>query len=175
MCGLAVCEVLARHGIGAGLKWPNDLLVDGRKLGGILVEVHPKRDDETIVVIGIGINVRRDGARDAFLGERADALAATDLKSAGAREPLDRNELVAELADALVGRLARFATHGFAPFQEEWNALDAYRDRVVALASHGDASAHGVARGVDAQGRLCLDTDAGPRRVVAGEFSLRGA
>jgi BirA family biotin operon repressor/biotin-[acetyl-CoA-carboxylase] ligase len=173
MCGIAVCDVLGRYGIETSLKWPNDLLIAGKKLGGILVEVHPSGERQTFAIIGIGMNIGRDAARDAFLGERGEALASTDLESAGAKQPIDRNQLVAELADALMQRLARFATSGFAPFQAQWNGLDAYRDRAVSIVDQGRSAAPAIARGVDALGRLCLDTDEGPRQLVAGDFSLR--
>ncbi len=175
VCGVAVCVVLQRLGLAPALKWPNDLLVGGQKLGGILVEVHPVSELSSFAVIGIGVNVRPDAMRDALVRERVGALATTDLESAGARVPIDRNELIAEIADALAERLGRFARHGFAPFRDDWNQLDAYRDCEVTLLDRDDVGERGRARGVDDQGRLRLETADGARSIVAGDLSLRAA
>lgn len=161
------------------LKWPNDVLLEGDKLVGILVETAWSTADATAVVIGIGTNVRG-----------ADTLAAKiDALNAGADAPavpgttptaLSRvwpganltDTLAAEL-NALESALARFGEAGFAPFQARWNACHAYAGREVTLYEQGNALLRGVAVGVDERGQLLVDTAHGRETVTTGDVSLR--
>ncbi len=158
VCGLAVRDAARAFGVEARLKWPNDVLVDGRKLGGILVETHAA-GAATIVVVGVGINVATV-AREPTAG-----LAATDLASSGATSR-DRRALVAAIAAALERRLSVFADDGFAAFVDEWNAVDAFADAAVVVTAVGDPAdaRYGLARGVDAGGALLLDGAGGVGR-----------
>jgi len=179
VCGLAVQETLARHGIVATLKWPNDVLVAGRKLAGILVEVHAAQAGATDVVIGIGLNVALPA--DLPAGLPPGALAPIDMagaqRLAAVRRPLpiDRTTVLADLACALHQGLERFTQLGFAPFVDAWNAVHAWRDQPVELSDGDTLRWRGIARGIDDGGRLCIDTPDGPRTVVSGEVSLRRA
>lgn len=167
VCGLAACDALDGHGVDARLKWPNDLLVDGRKLAGILVEAVPMASG-TALVVGIGVNVEPD---DVLIERVVGALPATDLRTAGGRS-LVRNRLAAGLALALQRRLTAFEAGGFATFDSEWNRRDAFRDKAVSLLDAGKRVA-GVERGVDDLGALLVDTASGRRRFVSGDVSLR--
>jgi len=182
VCGLALCAAVRQHGVEAQLKWPNDVLVQGRKLAGILVEVHMMDARTVIPVIGIGLNVAGDAQLQAHL--TPGALPATSLASVLAQqgspqpEPLNRNALLADLAIRLDQHLQEFMVSGFAPFATRWNKAHAFRDQEVRLSEpHDSASAQlptfGVARDVDGQGRLQIDTPSGPRHIVSGEVSLR--
>ena len=174
VCGLAVRDALGRHGLRVDLKWPNDVLFDGQKLAGILVEAHALAD-ATIVIVGVGVNVLPRDPDTAGNGVRA--LAAIDLHSAGC--PLeDRNLLAADLAVALGARLARFAESGFAAFASEWNEVDAFRNQPVSLGMSGPGtktndSVVGIERGVDASGRLSIEIDGQHRQFIAGDLTLR--
>lgn len=168
VCGLAACDAIALHDVDARLKWPNDLLVDGRKLAGILVEALPF-GAETVLIVGVGINIGPGSGA----GEHASgALSATDLRTAGGTA-LGRNRLAAELGLALQRRLAAFAEEGFAAFADPWNRRDAFRDRPVVLLDDAVERLSGVARGVDGGGALLIDTADGRRRIVSGDVSLR--
>jgi BirA family biotin operon repressor/biotin-[acetyl-CoA-carboxylase] ligase len=165
-CGLAACDAIAVHGVEARLKWPNDLLVDGRKLAGILVEVVPVAQG-TVLIVGVGVNV---GPGD---GPLSKGLTAIDLKTAGG-SALDRNRLAAGLGRALEARLAAFESSGFASCVDEWNGRDAFRDQAVTLQAGSDPCITGIERGVDVGGALLVDTpDQGRRRIVSGDLSLR--
>lgn len=173
VCGLAACTALAPH-LGAherrlGLKWPNDVLIDGRKLAGILIEVHARAPEDTLAVIGIGLNVTAPPAT-ATIGA---GLPPADLAALGVA--VDRTLLLADLASALDDHLRQFSTHGFAPFVAAWNARHAWQNRAVTVHEGGTARQTGTARGVDAQGHLLLDTPTGPSRLIGGEVSLRRA
>lgn len=167
VCGLAVQRVVADEGVTARLKWPNDVLVDGRKLAGILVEAQASGAG-TMLVIGVGINVGPAAA---------GGTQPLDLRRACLQEEesgtIDRNRLIARLARALEAHLAAFDLDGFSAFAARWNAEDAFRDQRVTLHSAPMPSIVGIARGVDDSGALLLDVDGECRRVIAGDVSLR--
>ncbi len=160
------------------LKWPNDVLLEGDKLAGILIETAWSTDNASAVVIGIGTNVK--GADE--LAAKVDALNAGTPPQARGTMPtaLQRalpnanltDTLAAEL-NALEPALQRFGAEGFAPFQARWNAVHAYAGREVVLLEQGEEQMRGVAAGVDEQGQLLLDTASGRQTVATGDVSLR--
>jgi len=166
--GVAVARALDSVGVaGVQLKWPNDLLHAGRKLGGILIEVHSDGPDSTAAVIGIGLNVRLHlGLRDAI------AQAVTDIASISNEVPR-RNRLLAATLIELARVLDQFASHGFAPLRQEWEARHAHQGKAVTLASGNGHTVRGRAAGVAEDGALLLETAVGVERFVSGELSLR--
>ena len=152
-----------------GLKWPNDLLFERRKLGGILIELRAESGGPTYVVIGIGVNV----ALGVPLLERiaATGTRATDLAAAGV-DPARRNVVVAALIQAIVTGLEEFERAGLRPFIEEWRRADILRGEAVTVHS-GETDIRGIARGIDASGALLVETPAGLRKFVSGEVSVR--
>lgn len=167
--GAATAGVL--HAMGfeqVGLKWPNDLLADGRKLGGILVELRGDAAGPLQVVVGLGLNV----AMPAPAGTAIDQPWC-DLASLSPTPP-GRNELSVALLDALVPLLATYENEGLAPWQTAWSRLDLLAGRAVRL-EEGGRSIDGIALGINAEGALRLRTAHGERRCHAGETSLRAA
>jgi BirA family biotin operon repressor/biotin-[acetyl-CoA-carboxylase] ligase len=166
--GVAVARALASEGIeGVQLKWPNDLLHAGRKLGGILVELQGDAAGPSATVIGVGINLRlRAGLRDAI------AQPATDLASIAKQLP-PRNRLLASILIELAQVLEQFAEQGFAPLRQEWVSRHAHQGRLVTLSSGEGKSMAGRAAGVAEDGALLLQTARGLERCVSGELSLR--
>lgn len=161
--GCTVADVLDPAGERVRLKWPNDLFLDGAKLGGILIEAVPLTAERRGVVIGIGLNLQplpADADRSAFASGHA-ALQTLD-PAATAAATLDR------LAPALRGLLADFETLGFGPWQLAFSRRDLAAGRPVRV---GDQA--GIARGVSTRGELLLDTAAGLAVISAGELSLR--
>jgi BirA family biotin operon repressor/biotin-[acetyl-CoA-carboxylase] ligase len=169
---VGVCALRALSRLGADrtrLKWPNDLLVEDRKLGGILIELRAESAGPACVVIGIGLNVALGSE---FLQRIAEAgTAATDLASAGLVAP-SRNALAAALVSECVPGLMQFEREGLKPFLEEWRAADALRGRAVNV-SAPDGTARGVARGIDLHGALVLETPQGLRRFISGDVTVR--
>ncbi len=165
--GLAVVQVLEAEGLaGAGLKWPNDILWRGRKLGGILLELQGQADGPVAVVIGLGLNIRFPAAiRDGLDQPGAD------LSQALGRIP-SRNDLAVGMLRRLAEVLAQFGRHGFAGFHEQWSAYDLLRDRQVRLSSPAGEYA-GTARGVDDTGALIIAVDGRRRRFLSGDVSVR--
>lgn len=168
--GVSALRALARCGIhGLGLKWPNDLLADGRKLGGILIELKSESGGPALVVVGIGLNVAL--SRQVSDSVAASGTEATDLWSLGARG-LDRSTLVAALLAAGVDAVLQFSREGLAPFLDEFREADALRGREVVVSGVRE-NMHGTALGVDPDGALLLATAAGSRRFLSGEVSVR--
>ncbi|HEY6131516.1 MAG TPA: bifunctional biotin--[acetyl-CoA-carboxylase] ligase/biotin operon repressor BirA [Halioglobus sp.] len=151
------------------LKWPNDVLYDGNKLGGILLEMNGDAAGPCRVVIGVGLNV-------AMPGLAADTIDQpwTDLKTITANRHPGRNQLLAALLNELLPLAADFEQQGFTRWRDDWKALDAFADAPVVLDT-GSAQWGGIARGVDARGALLLETTNGVQSVYGGEISLRVA
>jgi BirA family biotin operon repressor/biotin-[acetyl-CoA-carboxylase] ligase len=160
------------------LKWPNDVLLEGDKLAGILIETAWSTDYASAVVIGIGTNVKgadelaaKVGALNADAPPQARGTVPTALQRALPNANLT-DTLAAEL-NALEPVLRRFGAEGFAPFQARWNAVHAYAGREVVLLEQGEELARGVAAGVDERGQLLLDTATGRQTISTGDVSLR--
>lgn len=161
--GCTVADVLDPSGERIRLKWPNDLFLDGAKLGGILIETVPLSHERRGVVIGIGLNLQPlppGTDRSAFASGHA-ALQALD-PTATASATLDR------LAPALRAVLADFETLGFAPWQAAFSRRDLAAGQRVRVGEQA-----GISRGVSVRGELLLETASGIAPVSGGELSLR--
>ncbi|GJI87702.1 biotin--[acetyl-CoA-carboxylase] ligase [Duganella hordei] len=164
--GVALAETIASLGVPVQIKWPNDLLRDGKKLAGILVETQPSRHDSGIwAVIGVGINLVMPDELEAAIGR--------EVAAAPWLAKMDRNQLMAALLSRLAAVLDEFDDTGFAPFAERWNQLHAWQGREVVILDNGKVLQQGRAAGVDAIGRLMLDTEQGRAEVLSGDVSLR--
>jgi len=163
--GVALAETLGTLGQQVQLKWPNDLLKDGDKLAGILVETQSAPGGGVWCVIGIGLNLLMPDEMEAQLGRSAAGVPWL------AR--MERDELMAALLDGLAGALREFTAHGFAAFSARWNLRHAWQGQTVVLLDNGAVLHEGRAAGVDDSGRLLLDTDAGRIPILAGDVSLR--
>jgi BirA family biotin operon repressor/biotin-[acetyl-CoA-carboxylase] ligase len=163
--GVALAETVAALGVPVQLKWPNDLMKDGAKLAGILVETGTAPDGAIWAVIGCGMNLVMPDEMEAAIGRA--------VSSAPWLARMDRNELVAQLLSRLAAVLAEFDDTGFAPFCERWNALQAWRGAAVNIVDNDAIVLQGRTAGVDDVGRLLLDTPAGRVTVLSGDVSLR--
>jgi len=164
---VAALEALDLSGV--RLKWPNDLMFGGRKLGGILAESAGELRGPSAIVVGIGINVRLSQAVRAPLGRPVSELAEirADLPT--------RSVLLGELLVQLAAAFETFEQRGFAAFRADWMRLHAQQDERIRVALPGGAAAEGVAIGVDADGALLLRTDAGIERLHSGEVGIGAA
>ncbi|NLR76326.1 biotin--[acetyl-CoA-carboxylase] ligase [Leeia aquatica] len=168
--GVAVVRVLHRLGLQAAqLKWPNDILVDGHKLAGILIETQGDALGPIQAVVGIGLNVRLPDNLQQQIDQRT-----TDLAAHLPHLP-SRNALLALLLDELQAVSAQFVDAGFAAFREEWQHYHVWQGQPVQVCYHDDHCLAGVAMGVDAAGALLLHDGVTVRPVAAGEVSLRAA
>lgn len=164
--GLAVVRALESQGVvGAGLKWPNDVLVSGKKVAGILLELAGDLADVCHVIIGVGINVNMCRAIEAIDQDW------TSVSNQVGRN-VDRNILLGLLQQHLDIYLAKFSASGFVGLRAEWDACHLWRGRTVTLTS-GDRVVTGLALGVNQVGALCLQVGAEVREFSGGELSLR--
>ena len=164
---IAVLRALRGCGVAdAGLKWPNDIFYQGRKLAGILLDVSGESTGPFRVVVGIGVNCRlpASAARD------IDQPWA-DLSQTGVR--VDRNRLAALILEALVQTLDTFTREGLAAFTAEWERFDLIAGRTVELQHDNEIRIAGIARGIDSRGALLIDQDGDTRSFHAGEVSVR--
>ena len=166
--GVAVARALRHAGVSpVQLKWPNDILFEGAKLGGVLLEMTGDAAGACQVVLGVGLNVSMPRSS-------ADEIdqAWTDLDTIAPGQHPGRNALLAGLLNELLPLVSGFEQGGFAPWHEEWQSLDAYAGQVVVLETGGQQLA-GTARGVNERGALQLETTSGTQSVYGGEISLR--
>ena len=163
--GVAVARTLAAAGVqGVALKWPNDVLAQGRKLCGILIEL-PSAAAAPRVVIGIGVNI---GARDAVARQVEQPVADVLDHAPGA----SRNALAGTLINAVFEACRRFEAQGFAPIKPAYDALHSFHGRAARIVT-GTEEFAGTVVGVDLDGALRLRGANGERAFSAGEVSLR--
>jgi BirA family biotin operon repressor/biotin-[acetyl-CoA-carboxylase] ligase len=165
--GVAIAEAFSPWVPGIGLKWPNDLQCDGRKVAGVLIETRPVGDFERVVV-GVGLNL-------GLPPSLADAL---DQPAAGLLDGLtpapDRQEVAQRLVDALLAGLQRFFRDGFADTASRWRRFDVLAGREVVVTEQGAVVLRGQADGVDDGGALRVRTGDGVVvPVAAGDVSVR--
>jgi len=162
---VAALEELGCRGI--HLKWPNDLLHAGGKLGGILVEVRGDPQGPSTAVIGVGLNVKLAPEVRATIDQPV-----SDIQSLLAT-PADRTAILAAILAQLHAMLERYEADGFAPFRNGWQERDAHRGRSVSIRIGEREIARGTAQGIAEDGALILATADGPRSFYSGEVSLR--
>lgn len=168
--GVAVARALARAGArGISLKWPNDIWLNDRKMGGVLIELRAEAGGPAHVVIGIGLNVALSAASRREIEETQVRVAAV---ADACPEPPSRNWVAGTLLDELLSMLAQFEREGFAPFRQAWMALDALGGRPAQVIV-GEQAVSGIASGVDSDGALLLESGGKLRKFVSGEVSLR--
>lgn len=164
--GVAVAEAIGSLGVeGVQLKWPNDVLHNGRKLGGILLEMSGDVSGECKLVLGIGLNVKMPDA-----GSRDIDQAWVDLTQLGMKA--SRNQLAAAILDRLMPMLASYDKGGFLNYKDRWQSLDAFFGKEVYVSS-AQQRTEGVANGVADSGALRLLVDGSVQEFSGGEVSLR--
>jgi len=164
--GLAVVDALEQLGVpNLSLKWPNDVLLDGSKLGGILIEMNTMRATGVELVVGIGLNVTLSPQLRANLEHQV-----ADLTGVG---PVPgRNVIAARIVSSVLEFLGHFENRGFAPFVEPFDARHYFhRQEVVVL--QGETRTLGRVTGVSTEGGLMVETSGGMQEFHGGEVSLR--
>ena len=176
--GIAVAAVLRESGVSdVRIKWPNDIVVDGAKLGGLLATMQACPEPSatvpcTAVVSGIGLNVVHD-ERVAALGIGGTSLEALGVRLE-ARDKSGRDALLGRIAARVFVEHARFLATGWASFADEWAALDWLAGRDVdVLGTTGTERARAI--GVNADGALRVRVGVVERLLYGGEVSVRPA
>lgn len=155
----------------ARIKWPNDIVVNGRKVCGILTEMNMEAGHIGGVVVGVGINVNQ-GDRDLFPEEIRDTATSMKLECG---QTIDRSELIAMIMERFETEYERFLSAGDLGFLKERyeQQLISLGKEVRVLDPQGEYT--GISRGIDVRGELLVETpDSELRRVYAGEVSVRG-
>ena len=160
--GVAVADALAAFDVEAGLKWPNDVLVDDGKLAGILAEVAAP---SPVIVVGLGLNVT-------LSADQAPDPVATSLLMLGS-PATDRNALARRILRELALRIDAWRTAGGADpsLLADYQRYSVTLNARVRASMPGDREVVGVARSVDETGRLCVDTGAETHAISAGDIT----
>ncbi len=166
--GVAVARALSEIGLtDHRLKWPNDLIWQGKKLAGILIEATGEVSGPVSVVIGVGVNVNMSMSAARDIDQPWVNL------SEAVNRKVSRNTLSALMIANIFNTLLQFETQGFDGFREEWHAIDLLKNKSVVLRV-GEENVNGYALGVDHQGALLVRFDSGEvKRYFSGEVSVR--
>ncbi len=161
--GVAAARAASKTGAhDLSLKWPNDILYQGRKVGGVLVDILSNDD----LLVGIGLNVRMPASNGQAIHQDW-----TDLGSILGSTP-SRNQIAADLLNELAAATWAYLRRGLAAVRDAWDALDCCRGRRVRV-RHGNQWHMGTARGLDATGAMLVETEEGLLTCQSGEVSLR--
>jgi BirA family transcriptional regulator, biotin operon repressor / biotin---[acetyl-CoA-carboxylase] ligase len=165
--GVALIRALNSLGVNdAQLKWPNDVLVDGKKLAGILIELQGDLEGPSAAVIGVGFNLNLPKNVLASIDQPAIDLATV--------KKIDQNILLGTLLKHLADVLSGFEAHGFIGLRDEWLRYHAYQNKPVRMLLPNGTAVQGTVKGVADDGILLVETALGLQRFSAGEISLRG-
>ena len=169
--GIGVIDALRRLDIsGIRLKWPNDIIAHGGKLGGILTEACQGARKNLTVVTGIGLNVDLPDAMQ-VLEKPTLTNKIVDLKDC-TNDPPSREKLSVAVIESLFDCMVRFESDGFASFHDDWKKVDWLFGRQI-IVDQTDGRCAGIADGVDDDGALIVRTDQDRRRVINGSITLR--
>lgn len=152
------------------LKWPNDLVAQDRKLGGILVETSTQGGTESRVVAGLGVNIHVSEEQRELVAEEG-VLEPTGLSGLDKRKPPEPNDLAATMITAIAGVLESLPVDGFGRWTDDWNRRDWLTGKRIEARSGADTHV-GTAAGVDSSGALLLKESGGERRILSAEIRL---
>jgi len=165
--GIALCRSLrAASGAEVQLKWPNDLVAQGGKLGGILTESRP-HGEQFFFAIGFGLNLALDDADHGAIGQPAASLE----RAAG--RPVERDPLLLALLDAVLAEVRGLDAADDAGLAAGFARFDAFHGREVEVVDGSGRRVRGIDRGIAADGQLRLETAGGLESFSAAEISLR--
>lgn len=166
--GVAIVRALEELQINnVALKWPNDILIDNKKLGGVLIDMRGEAGGPVDVIIGVGINYNMPKTIAAEIGQPT-----TDICSSSTSESLSRNQLAASLLSHIFEILMKVNTDKTEGLIEEWRQHDCFVGKPAKLVSQQDVF-KGIVEGVDDYGSLLFNVNGKIQRYSSGELSLR--
>lgn len=166
--GVALMRALNELGVEkAQLKWPNDVLVDNKKLAGILIDLQGDLDGPSAAVIGVGINFNLPEN----IIKRIDQPV-IDINQVS-RSKIDQNQLLGTVLKHFADVLRNFEQHGFMGVRDEWLSYHAYQNKPVRMLLPDGRDVEGEVTGIAEDGILLVTTALGLQRFSAGEISLR--
>lgn len=167
---LAIYIVEALHALGLpglGLKWPNDIYCNNKKLAGLLIECSGELSNACKIVVGLGVNVAMTKYKHIDIDQEW-----TDIHFNVPNWLLTRSELTVRLINSMVAGLKSFEETSVADLVQRWARWDVMKNMQVNV--HADAQVrHGIARGIDIDGCLLLESGQGVERISVGDVSLR--
>jgi BirA family biotin operon repressor/biotin-[acetyl-CoA-carboxylase] ligase len=177
-CGLAVIKGISQASgishedlkrLGLGLKWPNDIFFNGKKLAGMLLEGGQLNSTQsTWIVVGIGINLTANEDLEKSI-ERPIA----SLDQLSQLKTIDSDVLWLAILKELAEVIELFEQDSFAQFQAEWNSWDVYKNKICAIIHNEQIQYEGFERGVDDQGHLLIESDNKMQKIISGDVSLK--
>jgi len=168
MAAVVVAQVLKGLGVSrVGIKWPNDIFFENKKLGGILVDASSGTNGSSFVVIGLGLNINLPAG-----AENAIDQPWQDLKHVLGEQVPERNVLAGLCAEALMSGLKNYEQKGLKAFSRQFEALDIIKNAAVKVCLEHE-SFEGVAVGVNALGMLLVESQQGLRELHSGDVSIK--
>ncbi|WP_111747451.1 biotin--[acetyl-CoA-carboxylase] ligase [Salinisphaera orenii] len=167
LIGVRIAAMLSDMQVnGVGLKWPNDLLINGTKVGGILVDYRGEAASDARLIIGVGINVAMAPAAAAAIDQSWTTL------SQHLSEPPSRNTLAARVTGAVDDAIECFRLGQVEHLVDDWQVFDRLADTPV-VSFGSNAPANGIARGINTDGSLRIEANGRVSRVYSGDVSIR--
>lgn len=164
--GIAVRRIIENiTGIKAEIKWPNDIIINGRKLVGILTEMSAEMEKVNYIVVGIGINVNRESFEEELAHKATSLYIETG-------EKYKRSQIINEFLKEFIPCYNLFCNEGFKPFVKEYNDNCANINKAVKTVG-GKNEIEGIAKGVNEKGELIIISNGEAVTVFSGEVSLR--
>ena len=164
--GVAVVRALEKFSLqGLSLKWPNDVLLKGEKLAGVLLEMHGDSSGQCSVVIGVGVNVDMPHVAASAIDQPW-----TDLNRHIPN--IDRNQIAGNLLSEIYRSAEQFSEQGFLSHKSAWEEYDGFFGEDVSIIL-GDKELAGRAAGISDRGEFCLEVDGKRRHFSGGEVSVR--
>ena len=166
--GDKIVHFLRSKGISASLKWPNDIVVDRKKIAGILVENTKNFQGCDTLIIGVGLNLKNaDFELDGY-----SACAVQDFIDLSINFEL-KNAWVNSLVECLIEAIEEVEMFGLKKTVKDWKNVAAYQNDPIYLYQEGEIVCHAVQHGIDESGRLLVSTPDGIRAYMSGTISLR--
>lgn len=166
--GVVVAELMGSYGVGASVKWPNDVLVKGKKLAGVLLESHIKTVGKINLVIGVGLNVSMSDSSVEAIDQPWTDMAA-EVK---ALQIIDRSKLAGELLAAVMTLCSNYEKTGFHPYRKKWLNFDICVDSEVRIVAD-NVVYNGLCTGIDSQGALRVIIDGSEKVFYAADVNVR--
>lgn len=162
---MAVLRALQRVNIPAQIKWPNDIIVDGKKLAGILLEMDTRQASQHFIVIGVGVNIGMTHTSE------IDQPWISTEQILG--QQINRNEFTAQILNRLLEELNEFTAHGLQSLHTDWPETDALKGQHISI-QQGNQTHTGIAQGISPDGALLLATEHEVLTLYSGEvFNIR--
>ena len=167
LASVAIAEAIAQQtGLSPSIKWPNDILLNGKKVVGILTELKAEADQVHAVIIGPGINVNQTA--DDFPDDLKDV--ATSLRME-LNEKVDRAALIQQIMSTFEKRYDDYMKQGFAPIKHLWESFAmTIGQHIVARTVNGQYT--GKALGINEEGVLLLETEDGIQKIYSADIEI---